>query len=202
MCLKPVSAFVYGPCRTSLLPAAPRGRPLITLSLRIAGVRRVGPGLAGVDAHDEAAPQPQALPAGFEALEALAAAAEWAAALAAVAVAAGPGAEGALEEAALLVEGIAWEVGLGEWAADAAEVTGPLELGAAELLECLGAEGVADVVAWAAGVLAGAAAGEPPGELEALASCAGWRVGPEGLPESLAAAAALVTVNAALHQRG
>ena len=153
---------------------------------------------AGVEPRGAA---PEAWPA-VRLAEVAGEAAEWIAALAAVAAVVGPGvSEGLIEEASLIMGGLAWEVGLGDWAADAYDVTGPVEVDALGLVECLGAEGLADVVAWAVGALAGDPVSPPPA-LGVLAECAGWSVDPGRLPRGLAAAAALVTVNAALHQRG
>ncbi|GAB6147992.1 hypothetical protein [Stetteria hydrogenophila] len=103
---------------------------------------------------------------------------------------------------------VAWEAlgeltaiaGLGRWTEQAARVAGESAPDALELVKCLGADALEAAAEWAFKTLAGLHASEAPGEVEALASCAGWSVEPASLPPLTAAAAVAVTLNAAFNK--
>ncbi len=87
----------------------------------------------------------------------------------------------------------------GEASSQAAEVIGEAVVDALELVRCMGAEALGESAEWAFKTLAGLDYPKPEA-LKAFASCMGWSVDPDSLPPLTAAAAVVLSLNAAFNK--
>lgn len=90
-------------------------------------------------------------------------------------------------------------VGSGELSGQASEVVGEVAVDAVELVKCIGAEALGDVAEWAFKTLSGLEHARPEA-LKAFAACMEWNADPQGLPPLTAAAAVVLSLNAAFNK--